>query len=77
MVRKAERMVQWELCSLEHWEQGQGARGRGKGVSKGARCSPTGWAHRVRVEQGGGWLEGIVWQEHSCEPLRGHGPAGV
>ena len=30
MLRKAERMVRWELCSLEHWEQGQGGTGEGE-----------------------------------------------
>lgn len=46
------------------------------GVSAGARYTRTGWAHGVREGLGKGYLEGTVWQEHSCEPSWGHSPAG-
>lgn len=40
MVRKAERMVQWELCSPEHREQGQGGTGEGEGSVQGSKVQP-------------------------------------
>ena len=50
--------------------------GSGRGL-RGTKVCADWLGTQVREEQGRGWPEGLVWQEHSCEPLRGHGPAGA
>lgn len=70
VLRKAEAgtAVPWE-----HGEQGREDTLRG--VSARARYITTGWAQGVR--EGVGWDCLEFWQEHSSEPLWGHGRAGV